>query len=168
MSEVDGTPSAVAVDKFHTNSDLDGDQNAQHHTLGPGRFQAAPGSHTHDGSDSAELEGYLKEGALSGYAKTSDIDSAVNSALNSALSAKIKSGTISITGTGTTFAFLVQNFGSSFANVPTVVATSQNSNYLTAVTGVDKTKCTIWIRHHAGTNISTSTTISVTWIAVDI
>lgn len=31
----------------HTNSDVDADRNAMHHTLGPGPNQAAPGNHDH-------------------------------------------------------------------------------------------------------------------------
>lgn len=43
------------VDKFHQSSDLDSRPEAQHHTLGPGLNQAAPGSHRHDGGDSELL-----------------------------------------------------------------------------------------------------------------
>lgn len=43
------------VDDFHTNSDVDLRLEAQHHTLGPGPNQAAPGNHTHDGGDSQLL-----------------------------------------------------------------------------------------------------------------
>jgi len=48
-------PPAQAVEDFHTNSDLDARAEAQHHTLGPGPNQAAPGDHVHDGGDSALL-----------------------------------------------------------------------------------------------------------------
>jgi len=48
-------PPAAAVDDFHTNSDLDARAESQHHTLGPGPNQAAPGNHRHDGGDSALL-----------------------------------------------------------------------------------------------------------------
>lgn len=36
----------------HAKSDVDSGQFAQHHTLGLKHNQAAPGDHTHDGSDS--------------------------------------------------------------------------------------------------------------------
>ena len=48
-------PAGQVVDDFHTNSDLDTRAEAQHHSLGPGPTQAAPGDHTHDGGDSALL-----------------------------------------------------------------------------------------------------------------
>ena len=48
-------PPGQVVDDFHENSDVDSRAEAQHHTLGPGPNQAAPGDHTHDGGDSALL-----------------------------------------------------------------------------------------------------------------
>lgn len=48
-------PSSVVVDDFHTNSDLDARPESQHHTLGAGSAQAAPGNHKHDGGDSELL-----------------------------------------------------------------------------------------------------------------
>ena len=39
----------------HVYSDLDSATQAQHHTLGPGPSQAAPGSHNHDGRTSRKL-----------------------------------------------------------------------------------------------------------------
>jgi len=48
-------PTADEVDAFHQNSDLDSRSEAQHHTLGPGPSQAAPGNHRHDGGDSELL-----------------------------------------------------------------------------------------------------------------
>lgn len=62
-AEVSGS-SAQQVSKFHEKSDVDSGSSAQHHTLGPGIDQAAPGSHTHDGSDSASLwEGFTITGS---------------------------------------------------------------------------------------------------------
>lgn len=46
-------PSAEEVDRQHTNADTDLRAEALHHTLGPAETQASPGSHTHDGGDSA-------------------------------------------------------------------------------------------------------------------
>lgn len=43
------------VDDFHTNSDVNLRSESQHHTLGPGPTQAAPGNHRHDGGDSELL-----------------------------------------------------------------------------------------------------------------
>jgi hypothetical protein len=48
-------PDSQVVDDFHTNSDLDMRQESQHHTLGAGQNQAAPGNHTHRGGDSELL-----------------------------------------------------------------------------------------------------------------
>ena len=48
-------PPSQVVDDFHENSDLNARAESQHHTLGPGPTQAAPGNHTHDGGDSALL-----------------------------------------------------------------------------------------------------------------
>lgn len=45
-------PAAEHVNDFHTNSDVDSGPDAHHHRLGTGTNQAAPGNHTHDGSDS--------------------------------------------------------------------------------------------------------------------
>ena len=57
-------PSAKAVEDFHTNSDLDTRPGSQHHTLGPGGNQAAPGNHTHDGGSSPQiLAGYVITGS---------------------------------------------------------------------------------------------------------
>lgn len=39
---------AQEVQDFHNNSDVDHSQHSQHHTLGKGPLQAAPGNHTHD------------------------------------------------------------------------------------------------------------------------
>lgn len=60
-------PASRVVDDFHTNSDLDRDWNAQHHTLGAGSNQASPGDHKHDGADSFQLlEGVTLSGAKGG------------------------------------------------------------------------------------------------------
>lgn len=48
-------PSAEEVERAHTNSDVNSRREAQHHTLGPGEFQASPGPHTHRGGDSVPL-----------------------------------------------------------------------------------------------------------------
>lgn len=48
-------PSAETVEDFHTNSDVNSRKEAQHHTLGPGEFQSAQGSHNHRGGDSVLL-----------------------------------------------------------------------------------------------------------------
>lgn len=39
---------AVGVNKYHEHSDVDSGTEAQHHTLGRGAMQAAPGNHNHD------------------------------------------------------------------------------------------------------------------------
>ena len=48
-------PTPNVVSEFHTNSDVDQDKESQHHTIGTNEFQAAAGSHTHNGSDSLQL-----------------------------------------------------------------------------------------------------------------
>lgn len=48
-------PSAAESIKQHSRSDVDSSQKSQHHTLGPGRNQASPGSHIHDGITSPKL-----------------------------------------------------------------------------------------------------------------
>jgi len=44
-------PTALEVNLLHTKDDVDGGQQSHHHTLGPGRNQAATGLHIHDGSN---------------------------------------------------------------------------------------------------------------------
>lgn len=56
-TEDDKSPKAESVSKFHNNADTDSSRTALHHTLGPGRNQAASGSHRHDGNDSPMLLG---------------------------------------------------------------------------------------------------------------
>lgn len=43
--------------KTHLDADTDSGITAIHHTLGHGAFQASPGSHRHDGTDSHKLRG---------------------------------------------------------------------------------------------------------------
>lgn len=47
------TPSESARD--HSNSDVDGSQTAQHHTLGVQHNQASPGDHNHNGKNSRKI-----------------------------------------------------------------------------------------------------------------
>ena len=42
--------------KAHLGADTDSGITAIHHTLGPGAFQAASGSHKHDGKDSHRIK----------------------------------------------------------------------------------------------------------------
>lgn len=54
----DKNPSTLTsrqVNKMHEKSDKDVSPNAQHHTLGTDRNQAASGSHTHTGKDSKKI-----------------------------------------------------------------------------------------------------------------
>lgn len=60
-------PKESEVRKLHTKSDVDGSKNAQHHTLGSGPNQAAPGDHDHRGGTSVELlKGVTISGARGG------------------------------------------------------------------------------------------------------
>ena len=68
QKKVTKPPQNEVVD-FHTNSDKDGSQKSQHHTLGPSHNQAAPGDHSHDGGNSVKitpLEGITISGAKGG------------------------------------------------------------------------------------------------------
>lgn len=68
------TASATEVKAFHRKADTDSSKQAAHHTLGSGRNQASPGSHTHDGSDSKLIGsemGLAVSGATVGAALTS-------------------------------------------------------------------------------------------------
>lgn len=76
------SPDPMTVKMFHLYSDVDTDQGAQHHTLGAGNNQAAPGSHVHNGSDSPLLlEGVTLAGSKGG-----------NAALGSVISALVQMG----------------------------------------------------------------------------
>lgn len=66
--QTENIPTAEQVEKAHRNSDRDSRKEAQHHTLGPAPFQASPGDHKHDGSDSALiLEGVTIPAAPATY-----------------------------------------------------------------------------------------------------
>jgi hypothetical protein len=62
------SPPPDSVNKFHANCDVDGSQNAQHHTLGIGHNQGSPGSHTHNGKNSKQIG----EGLDSGFPTTAN------------------------------------------------------------------------------------------------
>lgn len=63
---------------LHENADTDGGVGSIHHTLGPGRFQAAAGSHRHDGGDSGLLlDGVNLTGSRSGGAALSSVIAAL-------------------------------------------------------------------------------------------
>lgn len=48
-------PPQRMVNEFHTNDDLNRDQQAHHHTIGIGVNEAASGAHSHDGTNSVQL-----------------------------------------------------------------------------------------------------------------
>lgn len=50
-----GSSDQRTVLDFHRQDDLNASRQAHHHDLGQGLNQGSPGSHTHDGTDSAEL-----------------------------------------------------------------------------------------------------------------
>lgn len=52
-SRIGKPPAQSSQDHYH--SDVDSSRQAQHHTLGTGRNQAAPGNHIHDGVTSKEI-----------------------------------------------------------------------------------------------------------------
>lgn len=49
-------PSYEEVKRLHSNSDVDQNPLAQHHTLGTLPNQASPGDHTHDGKNSLKIK----------------------------------------------------------------------------------------------------------------
>lgn len=53
------------VNKIHTRDDVDKSDFSHHHTLGPGKTQASPGTHTHDGFSSRGI-GYGQNLTLTG------------------------------------------------------------------------------------------------------
>lgn len=55
LKDEEERPAPQVVEKFHTNCDVDESKDAYHHTLGSNTFQASPGSHSHNGSDSVLL-----------------------------------------------------------------------------------------------------------------
>lgn len=66
-AEAPAKPDARIVADFHTNADTDVRRESIHHTIGPGPNQASPGSHRHDGGDSALLlEGVTLTGSKGG------------------------------------------------------------------------------------------------------
>lgn len=78
---------ATQVDDFHEQSDLNTRSEAQHHTLGPGQNQAAPGNHNHDGGTSIPLwEGNTLTGSRGG-----------NMALSSVIAILVQKGAVDAT-----------------------------------------------------------------------
>lgn len=63
-----------AVNEFHSKSDVDSSQQAQHHTLGLKNGQASPGDHLHDGRTSKKLlAGTTISGSRGGNAAVASI-----------------------------------------------------------------------------------------------
>lgn len=56
-------PTAQESVRAHSSSDVDASRNSQHHTLGKGHSQAAPGNHVHDGINGAKLGLYQMDPA---------------------------------------------------------------------------------------------------------
>ena len=59
------SPEPREVNQFHSRSDVDSRQNAQHHTLGNGHNQASAGDHNHDGKSTRKI-GYGLNLTISG------------------------------------------------------------------------------------------------------
>lgn len=71
-------PDPRTVADFHTNDDLDLDDQAHHHTIGVGKSQAASGAHKHNGSDSyLLLEGVTLVGSRGGNTALASVISAL-------------------------------------------------------------------------------------------
>lgn len=68
-------PTAKEVERFHRNSDADGNNDSKHHTLGHEPGQASPGDHTHDGGSSLQL---LKGTTISGATTSAALHSVIN------------------------------------------------------------------------------------------
>lgn len=62
---------------FHAFSDVDSEQGAQHHTLGPGVNQAASGAHSHDGNNSPLLFNGTVTGSRGGNAAVANLISII-------------------------------------------------------------------------------------------
>lgn len=72
------SPQPSVVNKFHNKSDVDSGPNAQHHTIGNRKDQAASGAHTHDGKNSPQLLlGVTITGSRGGNAAVASIISAL-------------------------------------------------------------------------------------------
>lgn len=70
---------AEEVQRLHKNADTDARAEAIHHTLGPNSGQAAPGDHTHDGTNSALiLEGLILTGSKTANPPSAVLGSIVN------------------------------------------------------------------------------------------
>lgn len=76
------SPAPDVVEKFHANSDVDGGNLAQHHTLGSFPGQASPGPHLHDGGTSKQLmEGITIIGAKGGNVALANLITALSQVL---------------------------------------------------------------------------------------
>lgn len=72
-------PTADEVTRFHKNADTDARNESLHHTLGINAGQAAPGNHTHDGTDSPLiLEGVILTGSKTANPPTAFLSSVAN------------------------------------------------------------------------------------------
>lgn len=70
-AEKEKSPSARAVAEFHKYSDLNTSPNAQHHSIGLGSNQVAPGRHYHNAQDSPFLlDTFTITGSRSGATAT--------------------------------------------------------------------------------------------------
>jgi hypothetical protein len=66
------------IEQLHRRSDLDSSPTAQHHSLGPNGTQAAPGNHSHDGTNSPQLgAGITITGAKGGNAALASVIAAM-------------------------------------------------------------------------------------------
>lgn len=63
------SPEPREVNQFHSRSDVDSKQVAQHHTLGNGHNQASAGDHVHDGKSTRKV-GYGLGLTISGVKNT--------------------------------------------------------------------------------------------------
>jgi hypothetical protein len=82
---ISDAPTPRQVNKFHEKSDRDSGPNAQHHTLGTDRNQAATGSHTHGGKDS-KLVGDGMGLAISGVKNTAASEDSIVAMLKKVIS----------------------------------------------------------------------------------
>lgn len=56
LDDIRYRPSPDVINRLHTNADVDRDDRAMHHTLGPLPAQASPGDHVHDGRTSRKID----------------------------------------------------------------------------------------------------------------
>jgi anti-sigma-K factor RskA len=77
---------------------------------------------------------------------------------------QIRRGTATVNTTAARSGNTTVTFSPAFATTPTVVATAQDSSYVTAVFGISATQVQIFVNHVDGTALTNA--VSVQWFAI--